>query len=75
MDIEKCLSAAQKREMTTQIKRYIQEEIYSEAREEVIVLAKKWVKENEEFLSKLVAETMEKETPKVIKRAIMDSFY
>ena len=70
MDVEKLLTAANKREARQAISDWLNNELRSEIRSEVEKIAKEWVKENRSDLKKQFEIEMKKRVPDMVLRFI-----
>ena len=70
MDVDKLLTAANKREARQAISDWLNNELRSEIRSEVEKIAKEWVKENRSDLKKLFEIEMKKRAPDMVSRFI-----
>lgn len=70
MDVDKLLTAANKREARQAISDWLNSELRSEIRSEASKIAKEWVKENRQDIKKQFEAEMKKRTPDLVRRFI-----
>jgi hypothetical protein len=75
IDIKKCITAAQQRQLKEEVRRYIRDEIIAEAQEEAVKLAKEWLRANRQFVKEVVADEMVKQVKARVKRTYIEITY
>ena len=62
------LSKAQKRKLTTEIKNFVEDAIYTYCQDEIDKIAETWVKENKTWITQRISEHLEVALQRQIKR-------